>query len=506
MLRKSINSRLLTAILTMRRARRLGILSPIFDTLARGVCKWFGGRLDVGKLCRCWRLNGLILRVSAKRPCDPNPIHSESPIKSDSRTALRTPMTIGILQSQADPATARSASRFFALDILRGLACMLVLVSHMPVDYQAISPMIGQSISFVCRFGWLGVDLFFVLSGLLISGLLFKEIQLTGKIDFKRFWLRRGFKIWPCYFIAFGLMVAAGMIHACTHGQWDKFHKYADNIVPNVFFFQNYKDSTVQWPHSWSIAIEEHFYLVLPFLLAGLLAIGRLRWLPGTIGLGCVAVLALRLSESHTPGNWAAIKYPTHFRADALLFGVLLGYSFAYFPQRLQKFRPFWPFAIIASTGMFITVSLVQLDDFPVVYAISFTVIYLAFGSLVLSARLFPDFGRSGSKILTAPMNVLAFVGVYSYTIYIAHGVIFKFAFTRGLLTLSQHPAWKPCMFVIGSIVSGILLSHAVERPFLKLREKWAPSGKKSPLVSAGAPTTAPPWKAAAPLPAKRAA
>jgi peptidoglycan/LPS O-acetylase OafA/YrhL len=415
-------------------------------------------------------------------------------------------MTIALLQSQTAPATAQTASRFFALDILRGLACMLVLVGHMPVDYQAINPMIGQCIGFVCRLGWLGVDLFFVLSGLLISGLLFKEIKSTGKINFRRFWLRRGFKIWPCYFIAFGLMVAAGMWHTYRHGQWDKFHKYADNIVPNVLFFQNYMDPAVQWPHSWSIAIEEHFYLALPLLLAGLLRTGLLRWLPGAIALGCVAVLALRLSESHTPGEWAAIKYATHFRADALLFGVLLGYFVAYFPQRLQRLRPFWPFAMVASIGVFITVGLVQLQDLPVVYAVGFTIIYLAFGALVLSARLFPDFGRTGSKLLTVPMNVLAFIGVYSYTIYIAHGVVFKFTFTRGLLTLSQHPAWKPCMFVIGSIVSGILLSHAVERPFLKLREKWVPTGKKPTPVPAEAPTIALPEATNAPLPVKRAA
>jgi peptidoglycan/LPS O-acetylase OafA/YrhL len=407
-------------------------------------------------------------------------------------------------QTEPAPATQRS-SRMFALDILRGLACMLVLIGHMPIDYKLINPVIAGCISFVRRQGWLGVDLFFVLSGLLISGLLFKEIQSSGKIDLKRFWLRRGFKIWPCYFIAFGLMVTVGIVHNYHHGHWMKVYEAADNIPPNVFFFQNYMETDVQWPHSWSIAVEEHFYLALPLVLVGLLAIGRLRWLPGAVALGCAAVLALRLGEAGSTGDWTDIKYPTHLRADALLFGVLLGYFVAYFPQRLEKLRRFWPLALAAAGCVFVTVGLYRPHDNAFIYACGFTIIFLAFGSLVLTARLFPSFGQQGPKILTAPLHFLAFVGVYSYTIYLAHGIVFKVSFIRELSTILKHPAWKPCTFVITSIIGGILLSHVVERPFLKLREKWVPARKKAKPTEE-TPTIALPTTTAAPLPAKRAA
>jgi peptidoglycan/LPS O-acetylase OafA/YrhL len=71
-------------------------------------------------------------------------------------------------------------------------------------------------------------------------------------------------------------------------------------------------------------------------------------------------------------------------------------------------------------------------------------------------------------------------------------------------LSLVNHPAWKPCLFVTGSILGGILLSHVVERPFLKLREKWVPARKKVP--SQDAPTIAFPATTDVPVPTKRAA
>ena len=91
------------------------------------------------------------------------------------------------------------SGRMLALDVLRGLAVLLVIVWHWPGKGAGLGPL-----GAVSHVGWTGVDLFFVLSGYLISGLLFKEWDRTGSIVLRRFWLRRGFKIWPAYFAAFG--------------------------------------------------------------------------------------------------------------------------------------------------------------------------------------------------------------------------------------------------------------------------------------------------------------
>ncbi len=124
--------------------------------------------------------------------------------------------------------TTSPPDRLFALDLLRGVAIALVVAFHSPG---------GEAI----RVGWVGVDLFFVLSGFLISGLLFKELDRTGTIVAWRFWLRRGFKIWPAYFAAFGAAFATA--YAVQSSLWEGGERGAGDARrywPNFVFIQNY--------------------------------------------------------------------------------------------------------------------------------------------------------------------------------------------------------------------------------------------------------------------------
>jgi peptidoglycan/LPS O-acetylase OafA/YrhL len=372
--------------------------------------------------------------------------------------------------------------RFFSLDVLRGLACSLVLIGHMPVDYERLNPIVGEIIYSLRRCGWLGVDLFFVLSGLLISGLLFKEIQSSGTVRYGRFWLRRGLKIWPSYFVAFGLLIGARVLDSQVFGTQHDLGKLRSGIVPNSLFVQNYVECW-RWPHSWSIAVEEHFYTLLPLVLIGLVIARRLDLLPSIVVSTCIAVLALRIVAVAGGASWEEIKYRTHFHIDALLFGVLLGYLFAYYPTDVERLRRWWSVSITACAAVFVVVRMVYLKEQMYAYAVAFTVIYLAFGSLVALARLNPDWGTRGPRWLRAPAAALAFIGVYSYTIYLAHGVVFKLPYVVETLGLVDHPAWAPGLFLVGSIVGGILLSHLVERPVLALRDRIVPSSRKPPII-----------------------
>src|ERR1043165_6378202 len=89
-------------------------------------------------------------------------------------------------------------TRSVQLDLLRGIAILMVLVTHCGVDPSHSGKLERIARNFT-GFGWSGVDLFFVLSGFLVGGLLFKEIRARHSLDVKRFLLRRGFKIWPAY-------------------------------------------------------------------------------------------------------------------------------------------------------------------------------------------------------------------------------------------------------------------------------------------------------------------
>src|SRR5438045_3895822 len=95
-------------------------------------------------------------------------------------------------------------SRNQSLDVLRGIAVLLVIVSH----YSGTLP----RPSALLETGWVGVDLFFVLSGFLISGLLFSEFEKTGSINLKRFWIRRGFKIYPPFYVFMGLTALVALV------------------------------------------------------------------------------------------------------------------------------------------------------------------------------------------------------------------------------------------------------------------------------------------------------
>ena len=132
------------------------------------------------------------------------------------------------------------------LDILRCFAVVTVVLHH------------GAVSSFFTRVGWIGVDLFFVLSGFLISGLLFGEWQRQRSIDFKRFVIRRGLKLYPAFY-AYLLLTAA------TSYFW--FHSLStpSRYLHEIFFVQNYEPGI--WDHTWSLAVEEHFYIILPIFL-----------------------------------------------------------------------------------------------------------------------------------------------------------------------------------------------------------------------------------------------
>src|SRR6516165_8338287 len=147
--------------------------------------------------------------------------------------------------------------RNLQLDLLRCVAIMLVLIQH-TVNFR--NPRWWWDWT-VIQGGWTGVDLFFVISGFLISGLLFSEFRKRGRINFARFAIRRALKLYPTlYVLVFGTTLWR-LIHA-------GFHDVGWVIKPalhDIFFVQSYFPGT--YGHFWSLAVEEHFYILLPLTL-----------------------------------------------------------------------------------------------------------------------------------------------------------------------------------------------------------------------------------------------
>jgi peptidoglycan/LPS O-acetylase OafA/YrhL len=207
------------------------------------------------------------------------------------------------------------------LDGLRTIAVLLVINGHCS---DAISTAFGSNA--YSRFpltsnGWIGVDLFFVLSGYFIGGQLWRELDKTGTISFPNFVIRRGLRIWPLYFFIFACvsMLLPGLAAAKQHGWTD------------VVFLTNYI------PHGivlggWSLCTEEQFYLLAPaaLLFIGLRSRKSYRW---GLCLLFLIELAVRATTyyAHTghlfvrsPAAFEVLYYPFHTHCDGLIAGLLI--------------------------------------------------------------------------------------------------------------------------------------------------------------------------------------
>lgn len=186
-------------------------------------------------------------------------------------------------------------SRNQSLDVLRGIAILMVICCHYPLIWWM-------------QYGYYGVDLFFVLSGFLISGLLFSELAASGTIDIKRFLIRRGFKIYPGFYV----FVIVICLLASSLRPW---------FLIEASFLQSYI-VPVGTPlgHTWSLAVEEHFYLLLPFVVVALNRLRQLRLIPLISVVLLVACAIMRSFSQH--------KYATHLRIDELFLGVAIRYVF----------------------------------------------------------------------------------------------------------------------------------------------------------------------------------
>ena len=194
-----------------------------------------------------------------------------------------------------------SGGRSPQLDLLRGVAVLMVMFCHYPYFH-------------FFRIGWAGVDLFFVLSGFLISGLLFTDWKRNGHISLKWFFVRRGFKIYPAFY--FFLFTTAPVLLVTDQ----PFRR----LGAELFFVQDYFPKI--WGHTWSLAVEEQFYILLPLLL---LLISRLHnperpfaVIPAISFLLCVGCLAMRVARHPVTGlDMLFLRIPLHLRADSLFVG-----------------------------------------------------------------------------------------------------------------------------------------------------------------------------------------
>jgi peptidoglycan/LPS O-acetylase OafA/YrhL len=316
------------------------------------------------------------------------------------------------------------------------------------------------------QMGGRGVDLFFVLSGFLVGGLLLKEYRDKGVVNGQRFLIRRAFKIWPAYYV-FILFNAVA-----------RHHPLNSFLVANLLHLQNYLGSSLS--QTWSLAIEEHFYIVLAVFLvwATRKRLSAIRILQ-ILGAMCLLALLLR-SNDVFHGRLSAAFSHTQDRMDSLLYGVMLATLYWLLPEKFAALtRRKWPL-IAATVAVFAL--MYWLPAHPAFdRSIGYTLV--ALGMVAFVCLIFTHASAINGWL---PYRMIAWVGLYSYGIYLWHSVVrqpAKILLER--LHLTSDPATWIVAFVfqVGiSIALGYAMSRIVEFPFLYLRDRIFPAKTQSPL------------------------
>jgi peptidoglycan/LPS O-acetylase OafA/YrhL len=404
--------------------------------------------------------------------------------------------------------------RWIHLDVLRGIAILLVLGAHTPFRLPR-ETYAYHFFELWKRIGWVGVDMFFVLSGFLIGGLLFTEHRRSGgSIAMGRFMIRRAFKIWPAYLV----FLAATFV-------WDvadrtgtfpsRIGRSASAIWPYLVHAQNYHAPLVERiGHAWSLAVEEHFYVLLPLLLLGLMWLAarrRTREEPfGAIPWICLGLLAtclgLRICAWWTSAAFDefAHHWPTHARLDSLFVGVALAYAVHFARPRVDSLRRRWWAIALASAACFAPFAWFTFDA-PFTYTIGYALLAAGSAGLVLlawfaSEPAISDTSATPPKTDGLPVRWMARIGAYSYAIYLWHmpftvPIVMR---ARGHLGLWGSPLHYPilmALYALLSIALGAMMFHLIERPALALRERLFPAQGKAakPLAQAEAEAEAEP-------------
>lgn len=362
-----------------------------------------------------------------------------------------------------------AGTRLVVIDALRCLAVLLVLGRHLERPTLDVAPALGAMLSCWKRIGWIGVDLFFVLSGFLVAGLLLVELQRHGNLQVVRFLGRRGFKIYPGFYAL--LLVSAW---------WLGDSRPVAAFWHEALFVQNYLEPVI-WNHTWSLAVEEHFYIVLALVLG--LAVRR----PGAAVLGSLplvvafvggTVLLMRIVVWLQQPS-VHLLFPTHLRLDALACGVGLAYGWHCHREAMEAWIVARRRRLLLAAGVLLMPSLtLTVEHSAVINTIGLTANYLAFGALLMVAL------TSGEWAQWRSVRWLAKLGFYSYSMYLWHMPVLVAVRSMVAPRIGHGPGML--VYLIGSLVVGVVMARLIELPFLRLRDRLLPA-RKRPVAPAAA-------------------
>ena len=350
---------------------------------------------------------------------------------------------------------------------MRTLAILLVFIYHCRLfSHPEWTDTVG-------KFGWTGVDLFFVLSGYLIASQLFLRIAAHKSILLRQFFIKRFFRILPAYFNVVAIYFLFPYVHE---------REALAPLWKYLFFTQNLGlDLRTQgtFSHAWSLCIEEQFYLLLPLILSGMVYCNTIKkgyWLlialfvtGFLVRLYCYQLL-LPYSESQVFGvlwyKW--IYYPTFCRLDGLLTGVATAAFLQCKPVQGKQILRYGNILLLLGIVILTGAYIVCLEERSFEASIfGFPLVSMGYGVLVLGA-LSPS-----SVLYRYRSRVTTTIATLSYGIYLVHKFIIHITqeqLEKLGVDADSNLMLLVCVFTV--LLGAWILNTSVEKPFLKLRDK----------------------------------
>ena len=379
-------------------------------------------------------------------------------------------------QAASASASVLSRRRWPALDGLRGSAVIAVLVCH----YSALLPRTHPAIG-VLEFGWAGVDLFFVLSGFLITGILLDAKSSSSPHYYRNFYARRALRIFPLYygFLTVVLLVTliltftgaadAGSFHQLWSAQPALWTYTANHWISAQKTWSPWAEIIIPL---WSLSVEEQFYLAWPLVVARCSPRGLMRVCVGVM----IGALLTRLALTAVGVHWFTLYALTPTRADALAAGALLA-ALLRQPDGRRLARRLCNFAGPVAVILLIIVS----PGFDPIHhpwqrVFLYTPLAVFFAALLFWSIDAGSLRGIPGRVYAHP--ALRTIGGYGYGVYVVHlplMYVTSLAFTRLGLHDPNHPAWPSALTLVAlnatlTAAVAYVSFQFFEKPILKLK------------------------------------
>ncbi|MGI4746106.1 MAG: acyltransferase family protein [Janthinobacterium lividum] len=380
------------------------------------------------------------------------------------------PIEAGLTQAELVPTVpGRRTSRLPGLDLLRALAICWVMLYHAS-QFGFIS---GDH--WLVAFGWMGVDLFFVLSGFLIAGQLLAPRLRGIEPDYRRFLVRRLLRTLPAYLavVALYFLLPGAREYDAIQPLW-QFLSFSENLFIRV-------PPPKAFSHVWSLCVEEQFYLLFPVMVTLLSIKSSARKTVSAILAVLLAGIALRgmiwLHDLSPPGIGGdgfgpayleRIYYPTWTRLDGLLAGIAAA--------TFKTFRPGLWHRLTARPDLLLGAGVAGVGMSMLFFADRFTSLPLAlFGFPLLSSSmaLMVMAGSTRRSIIgRRSIPGAGAIASIAYSLYLSHKIVFHTVADGAIPTLGHAPGIALATALACALLAGCALYLLVERPFLKLRDR----------------------------------